>query len=89
MKILVVEDETKTGDYLRQGLMEAGFVVALPRHRGDNHMDPSTPGPQSWRLRPAEVLRSAVRPAQNSKASALGKRSNGPISAAIIKPQKI
>ncbi|MEN3111862.1 heavy metal response regulator transcription factor [Uliginosibacterium paludis] len=31
MKILVVEDETKTGDYLRQGLMEAGFVVDLAR----------------------------------------------------------
>ena len=31
MKILVVEDELKTGDYLRQGLMEAGFVVDLAR----------------------------------------------------------
>lgn len=31
MKILVVEDETKTGDYLRQGLSEAGFVVDLAR----------------------------------------------------------
>ncbi|TRZ97615.1 MAG: response regulator [Rhodocyclaceae bacterium] len=31
MKILVVEDEIKTGDYLRQGLMEAGFVVDLAR----------------------------------------------------------
>ena len=31
MKILVVEDEAKTGDYLRQGLMEAGFVVDLAR----------------------------------------------------------
>ena len=27
MKILIVEDEKKTGDYLRQGLSEAGFVV--------------------------------------------------------------
>ncbi|CAB1368862.1 heavy metal response regulator transcription factor [Denitratisoma oestradiolicum] len=27
MKILVVEDEPKTGEYLRLGLMEAGFVV--------------------------------------------------------------
>ena len=32
MKILVVEDEAKTGDYLRQGLMEAGFVVDLARN---------------------------------------------------------
>ncbi len=31
MKILVVEDETKTGDYLRKGLVEAGFVVDLAR----------------------------------------------------------
>jgi two-component system copper resistance phosphate regulon response regulator CusR len=31
MKILVVEDEIKTGDYLRQGLTEAGFVVDLAR----------------------------------------------------------
>jgi DNA-binding response OmpR family regulator len=27
MKILVVEDEPKTGDYLRQGLIEAGFAL--------------------------------------------------------------
>lgn len=27
MKILLVEDEPKTGEYLRQGLSEAGFVV--------------------------------------------------------------
>ncbi|MCC4115488.1 heavy metal response regulator transcription factor [Aromatoleum toluclasticum] len=31
MKILIVEDEIKTGDYLRQGLVEAGFVVDLAR----------------------------------------------------------
>jgi len=31
MKILIVEDETKTGDYLKQGLSEAGFVVDLAR----------------------------------------------------------
>lgn len=29
MKILVVEDEPKTGIYLKQGLVEAGFVVDL------------------------------------------------------------
>jgi len=29
MKILVVEDEAKTGTYLKQGLVEAGFVVDL------------------------------------------------------------
>ncbi|MDD3935599.1 heavy metal response regulator transcription factor [Rhodoferax sp.] len=31
MKILIVEDELKTGDYLKQGLIEAGFMVDLAR----------------------------------------------------------
>jgi two-component system copper resistance phosphate regulon response regulator CusR len=31
MKILIVEDEVKTGNYQRQGLTEAGFVVDLAR----------------------------------------------------------
>jgi len=31
MKILLVEDEPKTGDYIKQGLAEAGFVVDLAR----------------------------------------------------------
>lgn len=31
MKLLVIEDEQKTGDYLKQGLEEAGFVVDLAR----------------------------------------------------------
>jgi two-component system copper resistance phosphate regulon response regulator CusR len=31
VRILIVEDEPKTGDYLRQGLAEAGFVVDLAR----------------------------------------------------------
>jgi two-component system copper resistance phosphate regulon response regulator CusR len=35
MKILVVEDELKTGNYLRQGLAEAGFVVDLARNGVD------------------------------------------------------
>ncbi|MDE2615662.1 MAG: heavy metal response regulator transcription factor [Burkholderiales bacterium] len=35
MKILIVEDELKTGDYLRQGLGEAGFVVDLARDGTD------------------------------------------------------
>lgn len=32
MRILVVEDEPKTGDYLKQGLGEAGFMVDLARN---------------------------------------------------------
>ncbi len=35
MKVLVVEDEPKTGEYLRQGLTEAGFVVDLVRNGDD------------------------------------------------------
>jgi two-component system, OmpR family, copper resistance phosphate regulon response regulator CusR len=31
VKILIIEDEPKTGDYLLQGLTEAGFVVDLAR----------------------------------------------------------
>ncbi len=31
MRLLVVEDEGKTGDYLKQGMAEAGFVVDLAR----------------------------------------------------------
>ncbi len=31
MKILIVEDERKTGDYLKQGLSESGFVADLAR----------------------------------------------------------
>lgn len=42
---------------LARALVEDGFVVAIPRHRGDNYEDPSTPGPDSWRRRPAEVSR--------------------------------
>ena len=37
MKLLVVEDENKTADYVRQGLMEAGFVVDLARNGLDGH----------------------------------------------------
>ena len=35
MRVLVVEDEAKTGDYLKQGLSEAGFVVDLARDGQD------------------------------------------------------
>jgi two-component system, OmpR family, copper resistance phosphate regulon response regulator CusR len=35
MKILVVEDELKTGNYLKQGLSEASFVVDLMRDGKD------------------------------------------------------
>lgn len=37
LKILVVEDEVKTGDYLKQGLTESGFSVDLVRTGLDGH----------------------------------------------------
>lgn len=42
---------------LARALVEAGFVVAMPEHHADNYKDDSTPGPDSWKLRPAEVSR--------------------------------
>jgi two-component system, OmpR family, copper resistance phosphate regulon response regulator CusR len=35
MKVLIVEDEPKTGDYLRQGLREAGYTADLARSGTD------------------------------------------------------
>jgi predicted dienelactone hydrolase len=42
---------------LARALVDAGFVVALPEHKADNHRDGSNPGPDSWTMRPAEVSR--------------------------------
>ena len=67
MKLLVVEDENKTGDYLRQGLTEAGFVVDLAADGLDGcHqalsedydlivLDVMLPGMDGWRI--LETLR--------------------------------
>jgi two-component system copper resistance phosphate regulon response regulator CusR len=62
MKILIVEDEPKTGDYLKQGLTEAGFTVDLVRDGADglhlalteSHdlaiLDVMLPGLDGWTL---------------------------------------
>jgi two-component system copper resistance phosphate regulon response regulator CusR len=62
MKVLIVEDELKTGDYLRQGLAEAGFVADLARNGTDGlHLaltgdydllvlDVMLPGLNGWQL---------------------------------------
>ena len=42
MKILIVEDEPKTSEYLSQGLSEAGFVVDVARNGLDGHHLAST-----------------------------------------------
>ncbi len=52
---------------LARTLVEAGFAVAMPQHRGDNSNDPSHPGPQSWKLRPAEVSRAIDAVAQDRR----------------------
>jgi two-component system copper resistance phosphate regulon response regulator CusR len=62
VKILIVEDEPKAGDYLRQGLREAGFVVDLVNHgldglhqalEGDHDLlilDVMLPGLDGWEI---------------------------------------
>jgi two-component system copper resistance phosphate regulon response regulator CusR len=72
VKLLVVEDEVKTGDYLRQGLMEAGFVVDLARNGLDGHhlamteaydliiLDVMLPDVDGWRI--ISALRGAGKP---------------------------
>lgn len=56
---------------LAQALVEAGFTVALPWHRGDNWTDPGRPGPESWKQRPAEVSLAIDRVAADPRFAAL------------------
>jgi predicted dienelactone hydrolase len=42
---------------LARTLVDEGFIVAMPTHRGDNFKDHGTPGPESWERRPLEVSR--------------------------------
>lgn len=43
---------------LAAGLVRAGFVVAQLLHEGDNYLDQRLAGPESFRLRPQEAIRS-------------------------------
>ena len=56
---------------LARVLVQAGFVVALPEHAGDNYKDHSTPGPESWKRRPAEVSRAVDAVAQDARLAPL------------------
>ena len=72
MKLLVVEDENKTANYVRQGLTEAGFVVDLARNGMDGHhmamcetydlvvLDVMLPDVDGWRV--MRSLREACNP---------------------------
>ena len=42
---------------LASKLVDAGFTVAVPEHRGDNWHDHADVGPASWKRRPDEVVR--------------------------------
>ncbi len=71
MRLLVVEDEVKTGNYLKQGLTEAGFMVILARNGLDGHhqamtenfdllvLDVMLPDINGWRI--VQSLREAGR----------------------------
>ncbi|HEY4069036.1 MAG TPA: heavy metal response regulator transcription factor [Burkholderiaceae bacterium] len=65
MKILVIEDDPKTGDYLKKGLRESGYAVDLARTGTDGlqmalaHaydlvvLDVMLPGIDGWQIMPA------------------------------------
>lgn len=55
---------------LARELVSRGFVVALPQHQGDNHLDPSSPGPDSWIKRPHEVSKAIDLVAKDPRFSA-------------------
>jgi two-component system copper resistance phosphate regulon response regulator CusR len=62
LKLLIVEDETKTGEYLKRGLTEAGFIVDLAANGLDGHhlamtgdydliiLDVMLPDVDGWRI---------------------------------------
>ena len=52
-------------------LVEAGFVVAMPEHRGDNYKDLSAVGPESWKRRPAEISRAIDAVAKDARFATL------------------
>lgn len=73
MRILVVEDEPKAGDYIKKGLSESGFVVDLARTGPDGQhlatsgdydlviLDVMLPGIDGWRVM-QEIRKTKVTP---------------------------
>jgi two-component system, OmpR family, copper resistance phosphate regulon response regulator CusR len=65
MKLLIIEDDVKTGDYLRKGLRESGYSVDLSRSGTDGMrmalnntydlvlLDVTLPGIDGWQIMPA------------------------------------
>lgn len=52
---------------LATALVEAGYVVAMPEHRGDNWRDHRRVGPPSWKIRPLEVSEAIDRVGADSR----------------------
>jgi len=73
MKILVIEDDPKTGDYLKKGLRESGYAVDLSRTGTDGLqmalknvydlvvLDVMLPGIDGWQIMPTLRERGDVR----------------------------
>lgn len=82
MKLLVVEDEIKTGEYLRQGLVESGFIVDLTNNGLDGYhlamteeydlivLDVMLPDISGWKI--IQSLRSANKDTQIILLTAMG-----------------
>lgn len=82
MKLLVVEDEQKTGEYLRQGLVESGYVVDLTKNGLDGYhkamtedynliiLDIMLPDINGWKI--VQSLREAGKESQILLLSAMG-----------------
>lgn len=62
---------------LAKVLVQAGFVVAVPEHAGDNTRDFSQAGPDSWKKRPQEIT------------AALDAVLNDPDFARMVDPRKV
>ena len=52
---------------LARSFVDAGYIVAVPEHEGDNHRDMQLVGPASWKLRPLEVSQAIDAMQQDSR----------------------